>query len=58
MKTDQSTFWIYKGVIVQSDLRSKNIVVRNSLQDLAEEDPAPDPSLFDIPNGYQLADIE
>lgn len=52
MKADKSTFWIYKGVIVQSDRRSRDLVIRNVLQDIREDEPV-DPEVFEIPAGYR-----
>ena len=57
MKTDQSTFWVYKGVVLQSDLRSRDIVIRSTLQDLQEDAPV-DPSSFEVPARYKRLDLD
>ena len=51
MRAGQSTYWVYKGLVVQSEMHGQGgLVIRNTLQDL-KENVKLDPGLFALPPG-------
>jgi len=49
MRADQSTYWVYKGIVVQSEMRGRRgVVIRNTLKELKENGKL-DAGLFDFP---------
>ena len=51
MRADQSTYWVYKGIVVQSEMHGRHgIIIRNSLKDLKENGKI-DPGVFSLSPG-------